>query len=110
MIKINRGLDLPISGAPEQIIYDGPRTRSVAVIGYDYVGMKPTMEVKEGDRVKTGQVIFTDKKTEGVKYTAPATASFRPSTVVRSALYNRLSSMWKMTNLLSFRSSVTFQP
>lgn len=73
MIKINRGLDLPISGAPEQIIYDGPRTRSVAIIGYDYVGMKPTMEIKEGDRVKTGQIIFTDKKTEGVKYTAPAT-------------------------------------
>jgi Na+-transporting NADH:ubiquinone oxidoreductase subunit A len=73
MIKINRGLDLPISGAPEQVIYDGPRTRSVAVIGFDYVGMKPTMEVQVGDRVKTGQVIFTDKKTEGVKYTAPAT-------------------------------------
>ena len=73
MIKINRGLDLPISGAPEQIIQDGPRTRSVAVIGYDYVGMKPTMSVQQGDRVKTGQLIFTDKKTDGVKFTAPAT-------------------------------------
>lgn len=73
MIKINRGLDLPISGAPEQVISDGPKVRSVAVIGFDYVGMKPTMAVQVGDRVKTGQVIFTDKKTEGVKYTAPAT-------------------------------------
>ncbi|MGK0440803.1 MAG: Na+-transporting NADH:ubiquinone oxidoreductase subunit A [Pseudohongiellaceae bacterium] len=73
MIKINRGLDLPISGAPEQVIQEGPKTRAVAVIGYDYVGMKPTMEVQQGDRVKTGQVIFTDKKTEGVKFTAFAT-------------------------------------
>lgn len=73
MIKLNRGLDLPISGAPEQVIQDGPQTRSVAVIGYDYVGMKPTMLVQQGDRVKTGQVIFTDKKTDGVKYTSPAT-------------------------------------
>lgn len=72
MIKIRRGLDLPISGAPEQTIYDGPQIRSVAVIGFDYHGMKPTMAVKVGDKVKLGQLLFQDKKTEGVKYTAPA--------------------------------------
>jgi len=73
MIKINRGLDLPISGAPVQVVEKGVKARSVALIGFDYVGMKPTMAVQVGDRVKTGQVIFSDKKTEGVKYTAPAT-------------------------------------
>lgn len=73
MIRIKRGLDLPISGAPDQSVFDGPTVRSVAVIGFDYVGMKPTMAVKEGDRVKTGQLLFSDKKTPGVKYTAPAT-------------------------------------
>jgi Na+-transporting NADH:ubiquinone oxidoreductase subunit A len=72
MIKIRRGLDLPVSGSPEQVIHDGPAVKSVAVVGPDYVGMKPTMEVKEGDRVKLGQLLFTDKKTEGVRYTAPA--------------------------------------
>lgn len=72
MIKIRRGLDLPISGAPEQTIQDGPKVRSVAVIGFDYPGMKPTMAVQVGDKVKLGQLLFTDKKTEGVKYTAPA--------------------------------------
>ena len=72
MIKIRRGLDLPISGAPEQTIVDGPKVRSVAVVGFDYHGMKPTMAVKVGDKVKLGQLLFTDKKTEGVKYTAPA--------------------------------------
>lgn len=71
MIKINKGLDLPITGAPEQSITDGPAVNSVAVVGTDYVGMKPTMAVKVGDRVKLGQVIFSDKKTEGVHYTAP---------------------------------------
>jgi Na+-transporting NADH:ubiquinone oxidoreductase subunit A len=72
MIKIRRGLDLPISGAPEQTIQKGPRIRSVAVIGFDYHGMKPTMAVQVGDKVKLGQLLFTDKKTEGVRYTAPA--------------------------------------
>lgn len=72
MINIRRGLDLPISGAPEQTIVDGPQIRSVAVVGADYHGMKPTMEVQVGDKVKLGQLLFTDKKTEGVRYTAPA--------------------------------------
>lgn len=72
MIKIKRGLDIPISGSPEQIIEDGPAVRSVAVLGADYVGMKPTMQVKVGDKVKKGQVLFSDKKTEGVHFTAPA--------------------------------------
>ncbi|SBS30407.1 Na(+)-translocating NADH-quinone reductase subunit A [Marinomonas spartinae] len=72
MYKITKGLDLPISGAPNQVIENVAAVKSVAVIGPDYHGMKPTMLVQEGDKVKKGQVIFTDKKTEGVKYTAPA--------------------------------------
>ena len=72
MIKLKHGLDLPITGAPTQRIEAGRPVRSVAVIGFDYHGMKPTMEVEVGDRVKLGQLLFTDKKTPGVRYTAPA--------------------------------------
>ncbi|ODC02955.1 NADH:ubiquinone reductase (Na(+)-transporting) subunit A [Terasakiispira papahanaumokuakeensis] len=71
MIKIKRGLDLPVAGAPAQTIEDARAVRNVAVLGPDYVGMKPTMLVSVGDKVKKGQIIFTDKKTQGVKYTAP---------------------------------------
>jgi Na+-transporting NADH:ubiquinone oxidoreductase subunit A len=31
------------------------------------------MDVQQGDRVKTGQVLFSDKKTRGVRFTSPAT-------------------------------------
>ena len=72
MIQIKRGLDLPVTGAPAQRIEAGRPVRSVAVIGFDYHGMKPTMAVQVGDRVKLGQVLFSDKKTEGVHFTAPA--------------------------------------
>ncbi|GGN32614.1 MULTISPECIES: Na(+)-translocating NADH-quinone reductase subunit A [Marinomonas] len=75
MYKITKGLDLPISGAPNQVIETAAAVKAVAVIGPDYHGMKPTMLVKEGDKVKKGQVIFTDKKTEGVKFTAPASGT-----------------------------------
>jgi Na+-transporting NADH:ubiquinone oxidoreductase subunit A len=72
MFKIRRGLDLPISGEPEQVVRDGPSVRSVAIVGNDYVGMKPTMRIQEGDTVTLGQVLFEDKKNPGVVYTSPA--------------------------------------
>jgi Na+-transporting NADH:ubiquinone oxidoreductase subunit A len=72
MIKIRRGLDVPISGAPEQAISDGPAIRTVAVIGDDFIGMKPTMEVAVGDQVRKGQALFSDKKNPGIVFTAPA--------------------------------------
>ena len=72
MIKINKGLDLPILGTVAQSITASTKVRSVAVSGPDYIGCKPTMAVKVGDRVKLGQLIFSDKKTLGVHFTAPA--------------------------------------
>ena len=46
--------------------------RSVALLGNDYNGLKPTMAVQVGDRVKLGQVVFSDKRNPGVHFTAPA--------------------------------------
>ncbi len=70
---IKNGLDLPITGGPKQIIEEGNKVGSVAILGMDYVGMKPTMLVNEGDSVKLGQALFTDKKNPGVVFTAPGT-------------------------------------
>lgn len=73
MIKVRRGLDLPIKGSPEQTISIGPKIGQVALVGSDYHGLKPTMSVKQGDRVKIGQILFTDKKNELAKFASPAT-------------------------------------
>jgi len=72
MIRIKRGLDLPISGAPEQTVCELEQPKYVAVLGPDFAGMKPTMVVRLADQVKKGQVLFTDKKCPKVRYTAPA--------------------------------------
>jgi Na+-transporting NADH:ubiquinone oxidoreductase subunit A len=71
MLRITRGLDLPITNAPEQKIYDGPQIRSVAMLSADYIGMKPTMAVTIGETVKRGQLLFEDKKNAGVRFTSP---------------------------------------
>ena len=72
IITIKKGLDLPIDGAPAQVVEEGPAIGQVAVLGPDYIGMRPTMAVSEGDQVKKGQLLFDDKKTPGLRYTAPA--------------------------------------
>ena len=77
MIKIKRGLDLPIAGAPAQMLTGIAQVNSVAVLGADYPGLQPTMKVAEGDAVITGQALFSDKKNTDVIFTAPASGRVR---------------------------------
>ena len=72
MIKIKKGLNIPINGEPTEDINVSKNCRSVAILGDDYVGMKPTMLVEEGEEVKLGQPLFEDKKNPGVIFTSPA--------------------------------------
>ncbi|WP_419851871.1 Na(+)-translocating NADH-quinone reductase subunit A [Actinobacillus pleuropneumoniae] len=75
MITIKKGLDLPIAGTPAQVIHNGNTVNEVAMLGEEYVGMRPSMKVREGDVVKKGQVLFEDKKNPGVVFTAPASGT-----------------------------------
>ena len=75
MFRIRRGLDLPIAGEPVQQIGDLKQPARVALLGADYPGLKPTLLVTEGEHVKRGQTLFTDKKNEAVRYTAPLSGS-----------------------------------
>ncbi|MEM8734522.1 MAG: NADH:ubiquinone reductase (Na(+)-transporting) subunit A, partial [Planctomycetota bacterium] len=76
--EIGRGLEVPIDGEPLQE-GDGsaaaPELKEVgqvALVAEDYIGMRPTLLVSEGDHIELGQPVFSDKKTEGVVFTAPA--------------------------------------
>lgn len=71
LIKIKRGLDLPISGEPKQIIEPAGKVSRVALIAEDYVGLRPRMHVKPGDSVRLGETLFEDKKNPGVSFKSP---------------------------------------
>jgi len=71
VISIKKGLDLPISGKPLADLSDTPAVRKVAILGNDYIGMKPTLLAREGDKVKVGQKIIEDKKNPGIFFTSP---------------------------------------
>ncbi len=74
--EIGRGLDLPLAGEPSSTV-DVKEVSQVAIVADDYIGMRPTLIVSEGDTVELGQPIFHDKKTEGVTYTSPASGKVR---------------------------------
>lgn len=78
MIRIKKGLDVPIAGVPIQQIEQTDPTvpsNSVALLGEEYHGMRPSMRVKEGDQVVKGQVLFEDKQNPRVMFTAPASGT-----------------------------------
>jgi len=73
MIRIKRGLDIPVTGKPEQRIHSGPRISRVGVLGRDYGTYKrlPTLLVDEGDRVRLGQPLVRGKHLSSVITTSP---------------------------------------
>jgi len=72
-ISLKKGLDLGVAGAPEQKVVDTPAIGRVALLGKDYPGLKPSFKVKEGSKVKVGDLLFTDMANPGVNYTSPGT-------------------------------------
>jgi Na+-transporting NADH:ubiquinone oxidoreductase subunit A len=74
-IRITKGLDISIAGAPEPDVEAGAPVRSVAVLGTDFIGLKPRMRVQVGDRVYLGQPLFTDKRDPEVMFTAPGSGT-----------------------------------
>jgi len=69
--NIKCGLNLPMTGEPEQRIDGGREAGSVAVLADDYIGMRPRMLVDVGEQVKRGQKLFEDRKNPGVFFTSP---------------------------------------
>ena len=70
-IGIEKGLDIPVRGTPEQKIDEGHRTETVALLGRDHLGVRPVLKVSEGDKVRTGQALFVERKHPNIAYTSP---------------------------------------
>jgi Na+-transporting NADH:ubiquinone oxidoreductase subunit A len=73
-IRIRQGLDVPIDGAPEATaIEPANEPRAVALLGADYVGLEPRLQVQVGDRVTTGQPLIASKRDPAVVFPSPGT-------------------------------------
>jgi Na+-transporting NADH:ubiquinone oxidoreductase subunit A len=72
MHSFRKGLDLPLAGPPAQRVESSVAVRRVALLGADDPGLRPALAVQPGDRVRRGQLLYSDRKHPGVRYTAPA--------------------------------------
>jgi Na+-transporting NADH:ubiquinone oxidoreductase subunit A len=71
MIKIKKGLTLPILGEPKTHIKQ-ITVRTIGLVGNDYLHLKPRFLVKPGDLVRRGQPLLFDQGMPRVLFTAPA--------------------------------------
>ncbi|MEX0962932.1 MAG: Na(+)-translocating NADH-quinone reductase subunit A [Pseudohongiellaceae bacterium] len=72
-IKLDKGFDVPIANLPEQVIDPGPSLSTLAMLGTDYLGLKPKVLVQPGQVVAAGEPLFLDKHNPEVNYSAPGT-------------------------------------
>ena len=72
-IKIKKGLNIPIAGQPEQVVDGGSTVKQVALLGSDYVGIKPKILVQVGQAVSLGEPLFLDKRDPQVQFVSPGT-------------------------------------
>ncbi|MDO5447619.1 MAG: Na(+)-translocating NADH-quinone reductase subunit A [Prevotellaceae bacterium] len=68
VIKLKKGLDINLLGRAEMTTVEMAPCGVFGFVPDDFVGMKPKMMVKEGDKVKVGDVLFVNKQYEDVKF------------------------------------------
>jgi Na+-transporting NADH:ubiquinone oxidoreductase subunit A len=71
-IPIRRGFNIVVSGAPRQVVGDGAKVTSVALLGADFPEVRPAFSVEVGDRITAGQTLFVDRRRPEIAFTSPA--------------------------------------
>lgn len=69
--SLKKGLDVPVLGAPDSSILEHATVGTVAILGQDYIGLKPRLAVQEGDVIARGAPVLAHKDTPQVLVTAP---------------------------------------
>lgn len=76
VIKIKKGLNIPLAGAADLVIERAPLSDYYAIRPADIHGVVPKMMVQEGEEVKAGTPLFFDKNNEKVIFTSPVSGVF----------------------------------
>lgn len=77
LIRIRKGLKLPVKGAPSAELININHISESAILGDDFPGLKPAMIKREGDSVQKGEPVFSDRKNPEIIYTAPVTGKIK---------------------------------
>jgi len=77
VIKIKKGLDIPLSGAAEKIYLTAEKSRTYAVKPPDFQGITPKLSVHPDDQVKAGTTLFFDKYNPEIKCSSPVSGKVK---------------------------------
>jgi Na+-transporting NADH:ubiquinone oxidoreductase subunit A len=71
IIKIRKGLNIPINGVAEKNILSPPQAATVAIKPSDFTGFNPKLLVAACDRVLAGSPLFYNKTNDKIIITSP---------------------------------------
>lgn len=77
VIKIKRGLDIPLVGDAEKVIAKVALPELFAIKPTDFKGLTPKVMAKAGDKVKAGTVLFVDKHRPEIKFVSPVSGQLK---------------------------------
>ena len=75
IIKLRKGLDIHLQGAPQPKLIQACGSDTYAVSPPDFEGVVPKLLAREGDKVKAGSPLFFDKNNEEVIFTSPVSGT-----------------------------------
>lgn len=102
-IRLHRGLDIPITGVPATNIAKTIIPKQIALKPTDFRNLTPKLNIKEGDEVKAGSILFFDKKRPEIGFASPC--SGKVAAIVRGEKRKLLEiriDADKETNYISF--------
>ena len=69
--EVRKGLDIPLTGVPEQSISDARAVSRVAVLVRDFHDLKARALVEPGDAVRLGQPLLEHRSHPAIRFTSP---------------------------------------
>ena len=70
--KLKKGYTIKLAGAPEKILIDAEKPLLFASQPFDFLGLKPRLEVEVGSEVKIGSPLYNNKERPEIKFVSPA--------------------------------------
>ena len=71
VITIKKGLDINLKGKAPEVMLNGGKSATYAIVPDYFTGITPKVVVRPGDKVKAGSVLMTDKNRPEIKFVSP---------------------------------------
>ena len=77
VIKLRKGLDIPLVGEAERKVTGASAAGTYALKPPDFHGLMPKLSVHEGDKVQAGSPLFFDKYRPAILFTSPVSGTVK---------------------------------